>query len=164
MPSPSTDEKKIIISFGNGKLLMGYLSFAGHPDLATLLEKSQCGFPRVITISSREDRRPVEVALNDVKAIFFVKSFDGDKTRKDLHFYANGPEVGDIWVEIHFKDHEIMEGTIHNSIHHLVEPGFFLNPSDRGGNNLLIYVNKDAILNYRVLGVRTLASARQNYA
>jgi len=32
--------------------------------------------------------------------------------------------------------------------------GFLLRPSDAESNNLLVYVNKSAISNYRVLGVR----------
>lgn len=160
MPSLSSVEKMVIVNFKDGRLSKGYFNLAGYPDLAALLNNSEHGFPRIITIFSVTDRSPVQIALNEVKAIFFVKSFDGDKDRKDIHFYAYGPEVGDVWVEIHFKDHEIMEGTLSNSIHHLVDPGFFLNPSDPGSNNQLAYINKDAILSYRVLGVRTVAATR----
>jgi hypothetical protein len=83
-----------------------------------------------------------------------VKSFAGNPQKKQLRFYKHGPEVAEIWVEIRFKDNEILEGLIDNSIEHLTGEGFLLHPSDVGSNNLAVYVNKAAIAEYRVLGVR----------
>jgi hypothetical protein len=66
----------------------------------------------------------------------------------------NGPSVGPIWAEIRFKDNEIIEAMIDNSAKHLSGDGFWFHPSDAGSNNLLVYVNKSAIANYRVLGIQ----------
>ena len=50
----------------------------------------------------------------------------------------------------------VVEGLVENSLQHLMGSGFLLRPSDPGSNNIYIYVNKLAIANYRVLGVRAL--------
>ena len=66
------------------------------------------------------------------------------------------PMVHGIWVQLQFKDGEIMEGIVLNGMHHLVEPGFFVHPTDPDANNSLIYVLKTALADFRVLGVRSL--------
>jgi hypothetical protein len=91
-----------------------------------------------------------------LKAVFCVKSFEGDSARQNIRFYANGPVVERIWVEIQFRTKEVIEGTLHNSLRHLVDNGFFLQPSDPESNNILVYIDKSSIMNYRVLGVRAV--------
>jgi hypothetical protein len=92
---------------------------------------------------------------SDVKAVFFVSDFQGSPERHPVLFYSRGPEVGDIWAEVTFHDGEVIEGYVSNDLHHLNANGFFLRPTDPGGNNLLIYVNKSSLKGYRVLGVLT---------
>jgi hypothetical protein len=96
------------------------------------------------------------VDWSQIKAVFFVSSLKGDSEQETVRFYTSGPEVQSIWVEIVFSDGEVIEGCIRNSLHHLKDDGFFLRPSTPGGNNLLIYVNKSAIVSFRVLDVRTM--------
>jgi hypothetical protein len=49
-----------------------------------------------------------------------------------------------------------MEGIVHNSIRYLIDPGFFLRPTDPGSNNKLVYVMKTWLKDHRVLGMRKL--------
>jgi hypothetical protein len=122
--------------------------------MADLFNDSNQSQATAITVNPLTSNEPVQVALSDIKAVFFVKSFRGDPKRKNLRFYTNGPSVGAIWAEIRFNDNEIIEATIDNSAEHLMGEGVLLHPSDAGSNNLLVYVNKSAISSYRVLGVR----------
>jgi hypothetical protein len=67
------------------------------------------------------------------------------------------PIVHGIWVRVEFLDGEVMEGIVHNTLRFLVDPGFFLIPSDTDSNNRLVYVMKSWLRDHRVLGVRKLS-------
>lgn len=157
-PKPGTSQHKVVVNLANGRTVRGYFRTEEYTDLHSLLAGVGRSFPEVMTVYAETDGSPVEIELINIKAVFFVRDFEGDKKREGMRFYARGPEVGALWVEIEFQDGEVLEGTIHNSVHHLIGSGFFLHPSDAGSNNLLIYVSKRSIVNYRVLGVRTIAN------
>jgi hypothetical protein len=78
------------------------------------------------------------VNLSDVKAIFFVREFEGNpayKARKDFH--EGSPKAGRA-VTVRFADGEVMRGKVIN----LAEKsgGFFLFPADPNDNNLKVFV------------------------
>lgn len=154
-PRGPKKEHKVVIHLNTGEMIRGYIEADSHKPAPCL---GPTGFdasrPISVRIPSVDD--PLTIQLQDLKAIFVVKSFRGDPKRKGLRFYSNGPAVGHIWVEIQFKDDEILEGLVDNSVQHLLADGFWLRPSDTGGNNICVYVNKAAIADYRVLGVRAL--------
>ena len=151
--------QKVVINLFSGDMIKGYLAKDEGADLETPFRDSCGDGLRTITVKLRETDATVEVALRDLKAVFFVKSFFGTPKKKDLRFYKNGPAVGEIWAEIRFKDNEILEGLIENSVEHLAGEGFMVRPSDVESNNLAAYVNKAAIAEYRVLGVRVYRKA-----
>lgn len=137
-------------------MVKGYLETAVPTDLASLLQNPTRGFPTRLILQKDNGSGEHDIDVAQAKAIFFVRSFEGHNEKHPVRFYANGPAVHGIWVEVRFSDGEVVEGVIHNSIHHLVENGFLLSPSDPDSNNEVIYVLKSSISNYRVLGVRTV--------
>lgn len=153
---PGTEKHRIVVNLRDGTVVKGYLETAVPTDLASLLQNPTRGFPTRLILQSDNGQGNHEIDVTTAKAIFFVKSFQGDKEKHPVRFYANGPAVHGIWVEVRFNDGEVVEGVIHNSIHHLVEEGFLMSPSDPDSNNEVIYVLKSSISNYRVLGVRTV--------
>ena len=148
-------EHKVVIHLNTGEMIRGYIEANSHKP-GPSLGPSDFDASRVVSVRIPNVNDPLTIQLQDLKAIFVVKSFRGDPKRKGLRFYSNGPAVGHIWVEIQFKDNEIIEGLVDNSVQHLLADGFWLRPSDSGGNNICAYVNKAAIADYRVLGVRAL--------
>jgi hypothetical protein len=94
------------------------------------------------------------VSTKNAKAVFFVKTFDGDLRHRALHFHENAPIVQGLWVRIAFHDGETIEGIISNSRDYVLEHGFFMMPTDPNGNNRLIYVLKDRLKDFNVLGMR----------
>lgn len=156
--NPGIEHHKIVVNLANGCTIRGYFRTEEYSDLKSLLEGAGRAFPDILTVYSEIDGSPIEIEIDSIKAVFFVRDFEGDRQREGLRYYTRGPEVGALWVEIEFQDGELLEGTIYNSVHHLVGNGFFLHPSDLGSNNLLVYVSKRSISNYRVLGVRTIAN------
>jgi hypothetical protein len=150
------DEHKVVIHLDGGKVVKGYIDL-NRNDAIAFFKASYLDVPGAITVRSLDmNESALAIRVQDIKAVFVVKSFRGDQKRRGLRFYSNGPAVGSIWAEIQFKDNEIIEGLIENSVQHLLGDAFLLKPSDPGSNNLYIYVNKAAIANYRVLGVKAL--------
>jgi hypothetical protein len=152
----ATEKHKVVVNLKDGTVVKGYLETTVPTDLASLLQDPLRRFPNHLRLLSANGSGEHEIDVTKAKAVFFVRSFEGDKKKNPVRFYANGPAVHGIWVEIRFHDGETVEGVVHNSIHHLIEDGFLLSPSDPDSNNEVIYVVKSSIQNYRVLGVRTV--------
>ena len=93
------------------------------------------------------------IPLEGVKAIFFVKSFEG-KWHDDLRFHDHLPAPECLWVRVTFLDGEIIEGLIANDKTYVLHSGFYMAPIDPEGNNWLIYVLKNKLKELQVLGVR----------
>ena len=82
----------------------------------------------------------VEVSIEDMKALFFVKDFDGNRNHQDN--YEDNVAGGGRKVKVKFSDSEIIIGfTIGYSPD---RQGFFLTPADLQGNNERIFVVKSA--------------------
>jgi len=93
------------------------------------------------------------IPLEGVKAILFVKSFEG-KWHDDLRFHDHLPAPDCLWVRATFYDGEVIEGLIGNDNTYVVRPGFYMSPIDPEGNNWLIYVLKNKLKNFQILGLR----------
>jgi hypothetical protein len=88
---------------------------------------------------------PQDVALTDLKALFFVRSFEGDAERNETTVLAPGdPRArGARVVAARFEDGEEIVGlTIR---HPPITPFYFLTPVDPQSNNIRILVNGDAV-------------------
>jgi hypothetical protein len=94
------------------------------------------------------------ISTKDAKAVFFVKTFDGDLRHRALHFHEHSPIVPGLWVRVYFYDSEMIEGIISNTKDFVLEKGFFLRPTDPNGNNKLVYVLKGGLKDFHVLGMR----------
>jgi hypothetical protein len=80
--------------------------------------------------------KPVEVRVAELKAVFFVKSFEGDPQHKR----SNEPNQGGPGrrLRIVFKDGEVVVGTTQG--YDRSRPGFFVIPVDATGNNERCFV------------------------
>ncbi len=152
----SKEEQRVVIHLKTSEVIKGYIEPDEKDDLAAFFASIDGDGLGIVPVRIPGAKEPMPIQVREIKAIFVVRSFRGDAKRKGLRFYSHGPAVGSIWVEIQFTDNEIVEGLVENSLHHLMGNGFLLSPSDPGSNNIYIYVNKVAIANYRVLGVRAL--------
>jgi len=112
--------------------------------------------PEVFRVRALDSDIVEEILAQDIKAVFYVNSFDGDSDHESLNFHSRAPIVHGIWMRLQFLDGEVMEGIAYNSISYLVDPGFFLLPTDPDSNNRLVYVRKSWLADHRVLGMRKL--------
>jgi hypothetical protein len=136
------EKRKVILRKLNGEVLKGYIE--GTPDLLTADQ---------LTIESLTEQK-IQISKRDVKALFFVRKFSGDKEYSEVKFFESQPKIDGLWVRLHFLDSESIEGIVANTIKFLVEDGFYLKPPDPNSNNRLMFVVKSALVDFTVLGVQ----------
>lgn len=83
---------------------------------------------------------PAEIRAADLKAVFFVKTFEGDRERKKLRGFVDAPPetAQGKKIAIRFKDGEFVCGYALSFTPD--RDGFFVSPADSAGNNIRIYV------------------------
>jgi hypothetical protein len=144
-----------VIQFGS-KTIKGYLDSPAWSTVEELLSHAHHSAPESFRVRRLESDEVEDILAKDIKAVFYVNSFDGDSDHEILNFHSRAPIVHGIWMRLQFLDGEVMEGIVYNSIHYLVDPGFFLLPTDPDSNNRLVYVRKSWLADHRVLGMRKL--------
>ena len=148
--------QKVVIQFGNS-VVKGFLESPSWDTIEDVLKNAPDSPPRSFRIRPLGSDTIQEIPTADAKAVFYVNDFDGDREHRALQFHSPSPIVHGIWVRVEFLDGEVMEGIVHNTLRFLVDPGFFLLPTDPDRNNQLVFVMKTWLKDHRVLGVRKLS-------
>ncbi|MGC9158935.1 MAG: DUF6982 domain-containing protein [Terracidiphilus sp.] len=138
------------------RTIKGYLDSPDCSTVEELLRNAPSGSLETFRVRHLETNAVEEISAENIKAVFYVNSFEGDSRHEMLNFHSRAPIVHGIWMRLQFLDGEVMEGIVYNSIRYLVDPGFFLLPTDPESNNRLIYVRKNWLADHRVLGVRKI--------
>ncbi len=138
---------RAVLRFLNGKILKGYLKDFS-PDLTE------------ISFEDVESGETVMVNPVEVKAIFFVRSFDGDRELKEKKSYGIRKPAGKK-VFIKFKDNESLVGFLEGEIpwekgfflskQDKNKKGFFLVPADMNSNNIKIYIVVSSVMDVTVV-------------
>jgi hypothetical protein len=127
--------QKIVVRYRDGALLKGYtLDF--HP--------SRGHFSVWPSIKAAASER-VLVPHSRLKAVFFVKDFDGNPNHVSPASADDAPAGRKI--EVTFLDREVIKGTTLS--YRPDGSGFFLIPTDSRGNNLRIFVVGGAVRHVR---------------
>lgn len=120
---------KIVVHFLDGTLLKGHSKFFFHHQMQLLVQTLE-GEERLIPFSQ-------------VKAVFFVRSFTGDKNRREQKkFGPDSPTFGQP-VRVRFLDGETVLGR--SLGYRPEERGFYLKPADPKSNNEMIYVPQGSV-------------------
>lgn len=117
---------RIVARFQDGRLMKGFTTdFLPGKDRFHLTPEEQ-----------GTAAKPVEVPVPELKALFFVRSFEGDPQ----HHRSNEPNQGGPGrrLRIVFKDGETMVGITQG--YDRSRPGFFVIPVDPAGNNERCFV------------------------
>lgn len=86
--------------------------------------------------------RGEKVELTQLKAVFFVKEYDGNKDYKPPETIPTPQQQGRK-IEVVFKDGETLLGTTQG--YNPTKLGFFMFPVDGGDNNMRVFViNRNA--------------------
>jgi len=128
-------QDRIVIRFRDGRLLKGYTS-----DFTPLKDTFH------LTSAQGNDKgTSYNVATEDLKAVFFVKTFEGNKAYVEKKRFD---EVDTTYlqgrrVKLEFFDGEIMRGV--SPGYSRGRKGFFIIPVDPKSNNEKIYVISNAL-------------------
>lgn len=130
--------KKIVVKYNDGTIIKGYTTdFNPNKDFFHI-------YPVEEDLKTlRKDK--IEVKLNNIKAVFFVKSFLGNKNYQKVRTfegYSSGPPSQRKIIVI-FKDGENFYGTTHS--YSPQRSGFFVYPIDQQDNNDRVFVSKAAL-------------------
>jgi len=152
----STEMHRIVIRYED-RAVRGFADVSELGSVDQLL-RNDAQYPLDFIRLRLLDSETVEqVPTKNAKAVFFVKTFDGDLRHKALHFHEHAPIVPGLWVRVYFYDSEMIEGIIGNTRDFVLENGFFLRPTDPNGNNRLVYVLKGGLKDFHVLGMRNFS-------
>ena len=82
----------------------------------------------------------MRVAQNELKALFFVRNLDGDRTRIDIPAFTRGPAESAYGrkIAVRFPDGELICG--YSLAYSTARDGFFMSTMDARGNNERIYI------------------------
>ncbi len=123
---------KVVARFSDGRLVKG-ITMDVDPNRPTFHVRSPDGVTTAVNLS-------------DLKALFFVRTFDGDPSHQE----ALEPDPGDIRakgstvVSLQFADGETIVGlTIR---YPPIRPFFYVMPVDPGSNNIRMLVNRAAVV------------------
>ena len=118
---------KVVVHARDGKLIKGTTRdfFPNRP---------------VFHIQPADGSPSVEVRCKALKAVFFVKDFNGDSSRRDTIGFLAGPNdtKQGMKVAVRFKDGELLCG--YSLTFSADREGFFMFPADPKSNNVRIYV------------------------
>jgi hypothetical protein len=143
----AADMDMLVIQFGDRTV-------KGYAERSQWLLAEDLDLHRALPLLRRLGSDKTEqIPLDGVKAIFFVKSFEG-KWHDDLRFHDHLPAPECLWVRVTFYDGEVIEGLISNNQNYVVHLGFYMSPIDPEGNNWLIYVMKNKLKDFQILGLR----------
>ena len=145
---------RVVARLRDGKMVKGYLEEPLELDFDALFIDAHAALPQDLRLRQAASGESLKVPLDSLKALFFVKSFEGHKDYSEVKFFEKNPPIKGLWVRVRFYDDEYLEGVVKNSMEFLVEPGFYLKPPDPLSNNEILYVVKESLADFRVLGVR----------
>ena len=126
---------KVVVRYKNGTVVKGTTSdFAPNRTTFTLNHEPPAA------------GAPATISYDELKAIFFVRSFEGNREYRDQKLRKPEGTIGRRYL-LTFTDGETMRGTALGV--NLSRHGFLLFPADSGSNNKRIFVMHSAVKELR---------------
>ena len=124
---PLSEGLRVVVRFADGRTLKGTTQDFKPASLRFHLVPASGG-------------SALEVRLDELKAVFFVRDFAGQSSRSKLRGFLDAPAETPQGkkVAVHFRDGELLCG--YTMTFSPERAGFFVFPEDRGGNNLRVFV------------------------
>lgn len=134
------EQIKVVVRFLDGRVLKGCTQD---------FNQTRPSFHFHINTPKNSIDKSMLIEVKDLKAIFFVKTFEGDREYDERKEFIAGDLPQGRKVEVTFVDGEIIQGSTVGYDPH--RPGFFLIPVDRRSNNIRIFVVTSAMANFKFL-------------
>jgi hypothetical protein len=130
---------KIVARYMDGTMIKGHTQNF-HPNKPTFyLYGNGCG----------TSEKPTELRMEGLKAVFFVKTFDGNPQNNERKCFQEDDRPAGRKVQVTFVDGEIMQGSTLG--YNAQRQGFFLFPVDKNSNNIRVFALTAAISEFRCL-------------
>ncbi len=130
---------KIVVRYVDGRIMKGHCQDFSPTNPQFHLLHEVTGGP--------EER--VKVLMKDLKAVFFVRDFEGNPKFKEQKQFAGAKPPSGRKVEITFADGEVLVGSTVG--YDPQRSGFFIFPADPQSNNLRVFVISAAVSKVRFL-------------
>lgn len=143
--SAPDDTQRVIVRYADGTTLRGYFS----TDEAHGLKNNLSDRVSVRNVTGKVEN----IEVSDLKAIFFVKTFEGAQDYSEFKVFTHQPSGKGVWVRVHFHDGEVMEGIAPNSLGTFAGKVFSLTPPDPQSNNENVIVSKKCLKGMQILGL-----------
>jgi len=139
------DRQKVVLRFIDGRLVKGLLDEFSPKDDSILI--------------GEESGAAQRFGMDELKAIFFVRTVEGDRTRAEKKsFKKENPPGKRVFVK--FKDGESMVGYVEGEVpwekgfflEHAKGKGFFLVPADDASNNTKVFLIAQSVWEVTVMG------------
>ncbi len=139
------ESQKVILRLVNGKMLKGFIRDLKLDGDHLYIED--------------ETSHQFKVRTKELKAIFYVRRFEGDRTYQEKKTFS-GTRPNSKRIFIHFKDGESMMGFIEGDIpwergyflESMKEKAFTVIPVDEESNNIKILVFTSAVKDVALVG------------
>jgi hypothetical protein len=128
---------KVVVRFKDGRILKGH-TFDLSPGRQTFHVSDM-----------RDETKVIDVSVDDLMAVFYVKSFEGNPQRAQDYGLEALTKVPGMKLKVTFTDGEVLYGTTNG-----YQPGrraFFVLSSDKGGNNERVYIITAATKSIEIL-------------
>jgi hypothetical protein len=145
---------KVVAHRKSGQVVKGFAELNVSVNDLGIPDSGPIPLTKSLTVHSSISGRGVSIPVDSLKAIYIVKSFEGDPAYAETKFFNPAPNIEGLWINIRFLDGETTEGIISNNINFVNELGFLMKPPDPLSNNHAVYVLKSALTSFRVVGVR----------
>ena len=119
---------RVVVRFADGRILKGTTAdfFPNKDSFHVSVEAAPDG------------DKPLEVNTQDLKALYFVKDFEGNPQHEEGNqFDPSRPSAGR-QIKVVFNDGEVLVGT--TTGYQPKRPGFFVIPADASSNNERCYI------------------------
>lgn len=130
---------KVVVRTAGGEVLKGYTGDFSRHKTSFLLSSEDGAI-----------RTNQNIEMKDLKAIFFVKTFEGNFLHKTMHYFKGDASYGKK-VLVTFKDGEKFYGRVeamHSDQEHI---GFFIFPLDATSNTIRAFVINSFIDNIQTM-------------
>lgn len=101
------------------------------------------------------------IPYSEAKQVSFVKELDTGRGRPEQKTFQSRPKVEGLWVEMEFRDGDVLEGVMPNNLTATDPAGFMVTPPNATGNTQRIFVPRAALRALTVKAVIGLRAGRK---
>ena len=93
----------------------------------------------------RADGSLAVVPFDQVKALSFVRDLDGAGVLSERREFLARPKTVGLWVELRFRDGDLLEGVLPNNLLSVEPEGYSITPPEATGNAQKVFIPRRAL-------------------